>query len=225
MVIQRLFGLLKFHIKNNCLYYNRIKYLHKIHAMTSSILPGLNVVIKTKTLCKNSIMKKRALLLLGAMAGTLAVSAQSIGPSTLNSAGGSAAIGGNTYEWSLGEMTVVSTYSGGSLVVTQGLLQPFNLSNGIHEHPLSAGALQVYPNPAEDVLYLQPAFKQGDKLSFALLDMTGKLILREEKTLSTGTELQTIRLTGLAAGNYMLQVAVTAAGENYNTGYKVQKLH
>lgn len=170
-------------------------------------------------------MKKRALLLLGAVAGTLAASAQSIGPSTLNSAGGSTVISGNTYEWSLGEMTVVSTYSGVNLVVTQGLLQPANLSNSIHEHQLSAGALQVFPNPAEDVLYLQPAFKQGDKLSFALLDMTGKTILREEKTLVTGTELQTIRLTALAAGNYMLQVVLVSAGENYNAGYKVQKLH
>jgi len=184
----------------------------------------LHAVIKIQTLIKNFIMKKRALLLLGAIAGTLAASAQSIGPSTLNSAGGSAVIGGNTYEWSLGEMTVVSTYSDANLVVTQGLLQPFNLSNGIHEHQLSAGALQVFPNPAEDVLFLQPAFKQGDKLSFALLDMTGKTILREEKTLITGKELQTIRLTALAAGNYMLQVAVITNGENYNTGYKIQKL-
>lgn len=169
-------------------------------------------------------MKKSAFLLLGAIAGSFAASAQSIGPSTLNSAGGSATLGGNTYEWSLGEMTVVSTYSGGSLVVTQGLLQPANLSNGIHEHSIAAGALQVYPNPAEDVLYLQPAFRQGDKLSFALLDMTGKTILREEKLLVTGTELQTIRLTGLAAGNYMLQVVLVTTSGNQVAGYKVQKL-
>lgn len=38
--------------------------------------------------------------------------AQSAGPATLNAAGGSATISSDTYEFSIGEMAVTSTYAG-----------------------------------------------------------------------------------------------------------------
>ena len=59
------------------------------------------------------------------------VKAQSITPSVINASGYSGTISGQVFDWSIGEMTLVSTYTGSTLIVTQGLLQPYMLSSKI----------------------------------------------------------------------------------------------
>lgn len=151
--------------------------------------------------------------------------AQSVGPTVLNSTGGSGSVVGNLFDWSVGEMSLVNTASGSNIIVTQGLLQPSDVPTGIANNPFTQSSFVVYPNPAEDQVFLQPSFSGGDQLMFTLMDVTGRTLLTQNVKLPTGKELQTINLTGLAAGNYLLQVQLNQKGDNYSTSYKIQKLH
>lgn len=163
------------------------------------------------------------LLLAAGAAAAGSARAQSIGPSTLNAAGGSGSIAGNSFEWSVGEMTMITTFSSASLVVTQGLLQPLTGSTGVPNSPFLTSHLAVFPNPADAVLYLQPKFQGPATLGYALFDMAGRIVLSREVVLKTGNEQQSLVLGHLAAGQYMLSVTLEEKGQTHRAGYKIQK--
>ncbi len=151
--------------------------------------------------------------------------AQSVGPSIINSSGGGGVINSQRFDYSVGEMTVVSTFTSASLVVTQGVLQPPASGEGVPQvNPLQSG-LSVYPNPASDVVYLQPSLGQNTKLEYDLLDVSGKVILGNAANLQTGNEKQSLRVSGLPAGSYILRVTATQKGETFSGTYKIQKLN
>lgn len=153
------------------------------------------------------------------------VRAQSIGPSTLNAAGGSGTTAGTNHDWNIGEMTVVSTEVTPQIVVTQGLLQPEGGPNSIGRSPFLDQHLSLYPNPTQAVLHLQPTFGKGGALHCTLADAAGRMVLAHRAKLSTGAERQTLNLGAIAAGTYTLTVAFDAAGSALQTAtYKVQKI-
>lgn len=144
---------------------------------------------------------------------------------TVNATGGSAQLSGNTYEWSIGEMTLVNTVSTANLVVTQGLLQPILNTTGIKHPELSANQLQVYPNPTKDIVFIKPNLTPNTSLTLIVYDISGRAFFRTTKVLKTGTEVQTVDLGKYAAGNYLLDiVAGTSAASTKNT-FKIQKLN
>ncbi|MBN9483581.1 MAG: hypothetical protein BGO70_13955 [Bacteroidetes bacterium 43-93] len=152
--------------------------------------------------------------------------AQSIGPSTLNAAGGSATIGGNTYEWSAAEMTMVSTGTGTNLIVTQGVLQPTTPTTSVKDiRLLSADELKVYPVPTRDILYVMPQLNQRGDMNLALSDATGRMVLHQTIHLATGNEKQELNVAALNAGNYILNVLFKGNNESYQASFKVQKLY
>jgi hypothetical protein len=150
---------------------------------------------------------------------TQAVYAQ---PAVLNSTGGSATVGGNTYEWSVGEL-VVHTVSTPSVVVTQGLLQPMPPGVSVGNVKSIAADVQVYPNPAKDVLILQPALVAGTILLYTLQDITGRVIYKAEVQLHTGQEKQSISISTLTPGNYILQVQAQQPGDIAHASFKIYK--
>jgi hypothetical protein len=159
------------------------------------------------------------------LSGISASYAQSVGPATLNSSGGYATAGGSTFEWSFGEMTAVHTSSAANIIVTQGVLQPLaNPSGIITAKYADAAVLKVYPVPTQNVVYLQPAFNTGGTLQYSLLDATGKSILKQSVGLKSGTEQQSIDMTVLPPGNYMLQVQYADTNVPYSNVYKIQKI-
>lgn len=150
--------------------------------------------------------------------------AQSTGPTTLNAAGGSTVTGGNTYEWSIAEMTMVTTFNSGNLTVTQGVLQPGQAPASIEEYEQhSFDSFLVYPVPTGDVLYLKPGFEKGGKLTWALFDAQGKQIGFRSVQLTQGNETQSIDLSTLPAANYFLRVQFESAQGMISAAYTVQK--
>ena len=152
-------------------------------------------------------MKKLFLLLW--LATAIGARAQSMGPQTINASGGSAGISGNTFEWSVAEMTVVSTYTSSGRILTQGVLQPKVPPAGINGIALQNKDVQVYPNPVQDELNLLCHFSSGGKLNCMLQDMTGKTILEQHKQLDKGNETLKMELHGIATGSYLLIVNYT----------------
>jgi hypothetical protein len=160
--------------------------------------------------------------LLCAAAVSLPAHAQSIGPSTLNAAGGSGIISGNTHEYAIATEVLGPT---SSLLVTPGPLQPLQGPDGIKVATGLTGHLSIFPNPAQTLLHLQPAFPTGGALSYSLADAAGKVVLRQSAQLVTGTEQQTLNLGSVAVGTYLLTVQFGEAGAEPQTAtYKVQKI-
>lgn len=168
---------------------------------------------------KKQLIYSIPILLLG-----ITARGQTIGPSALNATGGSADLSGNTYAYSIGEMTLVNTASAGGILVTQGLLQPDDNATGIVSLPLD-GFIEIYPNPADQFVYLQPTLPAQSKLLLELLDATGKQLQIRSVDLGSGREKQTIVLSGYAAGNYHLRIEVHHDQLNYRGSYNIQKLY
>jgi hypothetical protein len=173
---------------------------------------------------------KKKLLAAGALIGAVGLApamAQSVGPSVLNAAGRSATISGNTYEYAIGTVPLMPTYSSSTLVVTGGALQPAS-TTGIKDRMPALSGIQIFPNPVSTVLNVAPALGGRGLLQMRLFDATGKLVQVSEATLVTGTEQQTLNLNDLAASTYLLKLVWTpdahAASPASSATYTVQKL-
>lgn len=169
---------------------------------------------------KTAIYITALLLLAGAN-----LKAQSVGPTTLNATGGTAVIGTSEFEWSIGEMTLVNTFTGTGIVVTQGILQPILSTEGVAETRVAPKDLQVFPNPATDVVNVQYTSANSRALSCRLFDMTGKEISSKNIVSANGQAIGQVDVRSLAAGTYMLEVSIlhdNAAPETVS--YKIQKL-
>ena len=169
-------------------------------------------------------MKYSVLLILLLLGATVQTNAQSIGPSTLNATGGTTIIGANEFEWSVGEMTMVSTFTGTGIVVTQGVLQPHDASpssvinNSLAEH------LQVFPNPATSVVNVQYASAAQGTLSYQLMDLSGKVIETGITDVKQGTTTERISVSSLPSATYLLEVIVNKTGAAAESAsYKIQK--
>lgn len=167
-------------------------------------------------------MKKQVLVLFWTLVAVIAAHAQSIGPSTLNAAGGGGNISGNSFDYSIGEMTVVSTYTSASLVVTQGVLQPPDGPSAVAIETLQG--LNVYPNPASTVVNISYQATESGKLSYSLMDMAGKTISRNTEDVAPGNFTTQVSVTQLPAATYMLQLVLQSGNVTHSTSYKIQKL-
>ncbi len=166
---------------------------------------------------------KSKIFTIAAMLGALGAQAQ--GMSTLNASGGSKEIAGSVYEYSIGEMTLVHTASSPNLMVTQGLLQPMDAPVGIAERILPDNALTVYPNPSQDLLYIQPNLSGTGTLTLTLSDIAGRQISQQSVVLQTGKEKQSLSLHAVVSGSYLLKVLFDQNDQKYIQSFKVQKVN
>ena len=172
---------------------------------------------------RNIILITSLLFLFAALPGAYG---QSIIPATLNATGGSAIAGSNEFDWSVGEMTMVSTFETSSLIVTQGVLQPVDTlkTTGIAQIKLLRN-IRVFPNPTNNFVNIDYSAETQGVLQYKLIDMTGKILLERTIQAQQGTNTEQISLAGMASASYLLQVTYTGVtGEKEMTSYKIQKL-
>jgi hypothetical protein len=149
--------------------------------------------------------------------------AQSIQPSACNVAGNSVTINGTIHEWSVGEMVLVNTVATPGFIITQGLLQPSYNSTGnpgSTTHPFS-----IYPNPTGPSLFIQPNLAAGSTLQVTCFDALGRRTVTASYQLINGSELQTINMRGMAAGNYFLHISYNSNGQPVSVTYKIAKAY
>lgn len=113
-------------------------------------------------------------------------------------------IQGKTFEYVIGEMTLVSTDRTTGLIVTQGYLQPTDenrpsqiQSSGVQND------IRVYPNPTEDVVNLEFVDQQDQSFSYLLVDATGKVLFKKENETANRFQLD---MRSYASGNYYLKL-------------------
>lgn len=150
-------------------------------------------------------------------------SAQSLGPAILNAAGGSAAVSGNTHEWSVGEMVLVNTVTTTGLVVTQGILQPMLQVTGIHDNELALEGMSIYPNPASNQLNIKFNIARDLDVVLKLTDISGREQYLKKIKSHNGSALITMDFKPYASGVYLLQVATTDKTKTYTNTFKVVK--
>lgn len=145
--------------------------------------------------------------------------------STVNAAGGSNNISGNNYEWSVGEMAVVSTGTASNIIVTQGVLQPTQSAGSVAELSLSKN-VKVYPVPTKSMVYAEYDFVTKGKLDYELTDITGKLVYQGHKEVPAGTGKISVNMEHLPNASYMLQVYFTpSSGERSAAAFKLEKIN
>lgn len=123
----------------------------------------------------------------------------------INTTGGQAIIGGQTYEYSIGEV-VVQTATGSNFIISQGLLQPKKSTpaTGAVSSLITDHQLQLFPVPTANILNLQSGFERSGTLNISVYDMSGKMILQKDFLIASGKELNQINLNEIAEGNYTI---------------------
>jgi len=170
-------------------------------------------------------MKKMILIIPLFVIGAVGAHAQSVGPATLNAAGGTTIISSNEFDWSVGEMTMITTLSTPSVIVTQGVLQPAEITLGVATASSLKDQLHVFPNPATSLVNLQYSAASEGVLTYHLMDVGGRVVASKAMTLKKGANLNQVDLSNLAAATYLLEVTVTGSdGATNNISYKIDKL-
>ncbi len=135
---------------------------------------------------------------------------------SVNTSGGGAQSATGSVAFSVGQ--VVYTYhqgSGGS--VAQGVQQPYKIEPSGLQDENSAIQLSVYPNPTQDIVYLEIKEFQNTRIQYQLYTIDGGLI--EEKTaLSSMNE---INLLAFPSAAYVLRV--TDEKNKIIKSYKISK--
>lgn len=173
-------------------------------------------------------MRKQKLLLLTIL--TLLSFNQAIAQQTINVASHSAAINGLQFSYSIGEMTLISTEKNTNLIVTQGFLQPSSAAltetdaPAAGNHPMLQNEVKVYPNPTENILFVESNEIADADISYQLFDASGKIVLSEALSWKAGPNKFSLDLKNFAAGAYYLMVRKPdATGKAVNFSYKIQK--
>jgi hypothetical protein len=151
---------------------------------------------------------------------------------TLNVAANSAQINGMTFDYSIGEMTIVSTERNANLIVTQGLLQPHGSGSVASDAPSNttlsdlSDNIKVYPNPTQNILFVETYETQVADYNYQLMDGLGKVVLNKEGQTQIGLNKFTLDLQSLAAGTYYLMLRKpNPTGQLENYSFKIQKLN
>ncbi len=150
------------------------------------------------------------------------VRAQSNASSTLNACGNTATLAGSDFEWSVGEMVLVSTFTSGSVSVTQGVLQPSDIPVGVDPGPEIPVQLSVFPNPASTDVNISYSSQAPASMSYTLTDMTGKIIT-SGKSAKAAHSTEQLHIASLACATYALDIIVTTESGSKHSIYKIDK--
>jgi hypothetical protein len=135
-----------------------------------------------------------------------ALNAQSLTPTVIASTGGFSSNGTNSLSYTVGEMTMVQTFSANGNILTQGFQQPNDQMVGLLDLSQEAfGSFAVYPNPAVDNLFFGFQLPEEGKVEITLYDAIGQKVADVYHTsYDQGKIIQQINVSSYAAGVYML---------------------
>ena len=152
---------------------------------------------------------------------------------TINVTNHSANINGMLFEYSIGEMTLISTEKNTNIIVTQGFLQPItqqsstsismnsseNVSDMLNDTPI-----KVYPNPSSNIVFVETIEPIKTNIVYQLFDALGKEIFKKEIQWEAGPNKYALDLKSFAAGAYYLMIHKSTANTSLlSTSFKIQK--
>jgi len=170
--------------------------------------------------------KKHLKLIFTGILSLLGITFTSYGQSvshTVNSSGGTAINSNMLHEWSIAEMALITTLTAPEVVLTQGLLQPVQTTLSISNPSGPKSKLSVYPNPAEETINFSITNIEGAMVDYKLMSITGQTILQGESIGQSDTLNQSINISRLSSGTYLLRVFITRGNHHHTQTIKVIK--
>lgn len=164
-------------------------------------------------------MKKTILIILAFI--PLGLSAQTIERQVLGSNGALTVLSNIRANYTIGE-PVVTNFISTNLIVNQGFQQNYNVGDGINEID-SDFSINAYPNPTDNKIILEFSSPSEIKLTVALIDELGRVLLSNNYIASSSTSHEIIDMKQLAAANYFFTFK-NSNGELLKT-IKVQKVN
>ncbi len=162
---------------------------------------------------------KKILLLIPLCVLSVSLRSQSLSPVVLASSGGFYTFASGTLSATVGEMTMVETFSSGSNKLTQGFHQPNDiLSVGIEQPHATVNtnvSFNVYPNPASDQVTVASQFDKPGKILLQLFDHLGQLVSSVPQENAVNGQFQSnLHIEDFAPGIYSLRLTYNSSSNN-----------
>lgn len=155
-----------------------------------------------------------------------------ITPQTLNISGGSINLGYHQLEWSVGEATVIETFTQpgvNGFMLTNGVLQPLTdkpfiqsiASNWTNEE------IRIFPNPTRGNFEVNVLSKQQGLLTIQLVDGIGSIMKTTEYFYYGFGKIERFNLTNASSQNFYLRITLSPfPGFTKKVGsYKILKIN
>jgi hypothetical protein len=141
---------------------------------------------------------------------------QTVGPSVTNIAGGSAASGYYRFDWSVGEMCVIETYSQPNVKLTNGFLQPGIQYTGPAPNIdfFATGDIIIFPNPAATIAEVNFKVSQAGQVTMRLTDAQGKLLHTRQFDYNGTGHIEKLDVQQYAAGGYFITIQLKPADQS-----------
>jgi len=130
------------------------------------------------------------------------VSLQCFSQQVVSSAGTSAAGTNVQISWTAGE-PVVETFTGESVILTQGFQQSKLTITALEGIDIPSLELNVYPNPFFNQLHIAVVKGDWDNLEYLLFSLDGKLLQRKVAV----NQVETMNFESFTQGAYLLKVS------------------
>ncbi len=157
------------------------------------------------------------------------LNAQMLTPTVIASTGGFSSNANGSLSYTVGEMTMVQTFSNSSNILTQGFQQPDENVTGLIDLTRDEfGSFVVYPNPAVDNLWFGFQLPEEGKVQITLYNAIGQKISDVYSTnYDSGKMGEQLNVTMYAAGVYILTMNFVSAkdGKLHTTSKKFQVIN
>lgn len=130
------------------------------------------------------------------------LSAQSLSPEVVSTAGETYSTHTLSLNWTLGEL-MTETYAG-TINLTQGFHQPVEIATSVDGLVSELGTIRVYPNPSSGKIFV--VMEKSGALCMELWDMKGNMVAKK----SASTSLENLDLSHLPQGIYVLRLTDNA---------------
>ena len=138
--------------------------------------------------------------------------AQTSRPDVIASAGGFANGPGFTNSYTIGEMAMVSTFSTGSFVLTQGFQQPNDGATGLAPVNENTEPFEAYPNPSNGQVFLAYDLTGNAEVTVEVYDLPGRLVLTEKSNRASGHQVHAVNLSSQSEGVYFIRLTIKTDG-------------
>lgn len=175
-------------------------------------------------------MKKLYFTLLAVAGAVSFAAAQSLSPQVISSTGGFSNNGGNgSLSYTVGEMTMVQTFSSGNVILTQGFQQPNDFTVGLLDVTKDEfGSFVMYPNPAVDVMSYGFSFPEAGRVEIAVFNNAGQRMADVyQANYVDGKTIEVLNVSNYAAGLYFMTVSFVGDkdGKTYSVSKKFQVIN
>lgn len=156
-------------------------------------------------------MKKIYLLALVVFSAIFA-NAQMLTPTVIASTGGFSSNANGSLSYTVGEMTMVQTFSANGNILTQGFQQPNDNITGLIDMTKDEfGSFVVYPNPAVDDLTFGFQLPEASKVRVVLYNAVGQQVAEVYNgNYDAGKTVEQLNVTTYAAGVYVLSLTAVS---------------